>query len=40
MEKMYYNCGAGRFIKILTIEDGKIISIEDGDRGSGPIRCD
>jgi hypothetical protein len=40
VEKMYYNCGDGRFIKILTIKDSKIISVEDGDRGSGPIRCD
>ena len=39
VEKMYYNCGDGRFIKILTIENGKIISIDDGGWGSGPVRC-
>lgn len=40
VEKMYYNCGDGRFIKIVTVKDGKIISIEDGERGSGPVKCD
>ena len=40
VEKIYYNCGSGRFIKILTIKDGKIIDIDDGDRGSGPVKCD
>jgi hypothetical protein len=39
VEKMYYNCGDGKFIKILTIRDGKIISIDEGNRGSGPVRC-
>lgn len=40
VEKLYYNCGDQRFIKILTIKDGKIVNIQNGDRGSGPIRCD
>jgi hypothetical protein len=39
VEKMYYNCGDGMFIKILTIKNGKIISIDDGDRGTGPLKC-
>lgn len=40
VEKLYYNCGSGRFVKILTIKNGQIITIQDGDRGSGPERCD
>jgi hypothetical protein len=39
VEKLYYDCGYGDFVKILTIRNGKIISINDGDRGSGPSRC-
>ena len=39
VEKMYYNCGDSMFIKILTIKNGEIISIDDGDRGSGPVKC-
>ena len=40
VEKLYYDCGDGRFVKILTIKNGRIINIQDGDRGSGPSRCD
>jgi Protein of unknown function (DUF2845) len=39
VEKMYYNCGDGMFIKILTIKNGEIISVDDGERGSGPVKC-
>lgn len=39
MEKMYYNCGDGRFIKIILISNGRIIRIDDGERGRGPIKC-
>ena len=38
-ERWTYNCGAGRFIKIITIRRGKVWRIEEGDRGSGPSRC-
>lgn len=39
VEKLYYNCGSGQFIEILTVKNGKIISIDDGDKGSGSQRC-
>lgn len=39
IEKLFYNCGEKQFSKILTIKGGKIISIKDGDWGSGPVRC-
>ncbi len=39
VEKAYYNCGGGRFIKILTFRGGTLITIEDGDRGSGEQKC-
>ncbi len=39
VEKMYYNCGEGRFIRILTFIDDKLVSIEEGGYGSGPQRC-
>jgi hypothetical protein len=38
-ERWTYNCGTGRFIKIITIRRGKVWRIEEGDRGSGPARC-
>ncbi len=39
VEKMYFNCGRGRFIKILTFRGGTLITIQEGDRGSGEQRC-
>lgn len=30
----YYNCGENQFIKIVTIEGGKIISIRNGQKGT------
>jgi hypothetical protein len=39
VEKLFYNCGDGDFVKILTIKNGKIVSINDGERGSGRGRC-
>jgi hypothetical protein len=39
LEKIYFNCGRGRFIKILTFRGGTLIKIEDGDRGSGEQKC-
>ena len=38
-ERWTYNCGTGRFIKVITIRGGKVRRIEEGDRGSGPSRC-
>ena len=34
-----YNCGSGRFMKVITISGGKVHKIEEGARGSGPARC-
>ena len=34
-----YNCGSGRFMKVITISGGKVHKIEEGARGSGPTRC-
>jgi hypothetical protein len=39
VETAYYNCGQGRFIKILVFRNGKVVSITDGDRGSGLQKC-
>src|SRR5512135_1350848 len=39
IEKLYFNCGQGRFIKILTFRGGTLVTIETGDRGSGDQRC-
>jgi len=39
VELIYYNCGDGKNIKIIKVRGGKIVSIKDGDRGSGPERC-
>jgi len=40
VENLYYNCGDGRFVRILTIRNGKIDSIANGQRGSGSVKCD
>ncbi|MDA8103836.1 MAG: DUF2845 domain-containing protein [Nitrospiraceae bacterium] len=39
IEKLYFNCGQGRFIRILTFRGGTLVTIENGDRGSGEQRC-
>jgi hypothetical protein len=39
IEKVYFNCGRGRFINILTFRGGTLITIETGDRGSGDQKC-
>jgi hypothetical protein len=39
VEKWTYNCGSGRFIKVITMRGGKVWKIEEGVRGSGPNRC-
>ena len=37
--KLYYNCGQGRFVKILTFKGGTLVTIDTGDRGSGEQKC-
>ncbi len=40
VEKWYYNCGEGQFIKEVIFEGNEIVSIDStGQRGSGPHRC-
>jgi hypothetical protein len=39
VERWTYNCGTGRFMKVITIRGGKVDKIEEGGRGSGPTRC-
>ena len=39
VERLYYNCGSGRFVKVLVFRGGRLVSIEDGDRGSGEQKC-
>jgi hypothetical protein len=39
VETAYYNCGQGRFIKVLVFRNGRLVSITDGDRGSGEQKC-
>ncbi|MDA8077397.1 MAG: DUF2845 domain-containing protein [Nitrospiraceae bacterium] len=39
IEKLYFNCGQGRFIRVLTFRGGILVLIEIGERGSGEQRC-
>ncbi len=39
IEEWFYNCGEGRFNKIITIKDGEIISIKLEGRGTGKVKC-
>lgn len=39
VEKLYYNCGSGRFNRVLTFVEGKLETIENGDYGSGDQKC-
>lgn len=39
VETLYYNCGQGRFVKVLVFAGGRLSSIQNGDRGSGIQRC-
>ncbi len=39
VETAYYNCGQGRLIKVLVFRSGRLVSITDGDRGSGEQKC-
>ncbi len=35
-----YNCGDGRFVKKVTMENDKIKSIQNAGRGTGAQKCD
>lgn len=39
IKRFYYNCGQGRFIKILVFRDGILVDVQDGDRGTGDQKC-
>ena len=39
VEKWYYDCGAVRFIQILTFSGGSLQTLETGDYGRGPDSC-
>jgi hypothetical protein len=39
VETLYYNCGQGRFIRVLIFFGGRLSSIQQGDRGSGDQKC-
>ena len=39
VETAYYNCGQGRLIKVLVFRNGTLVSITNGDRGSGEQKC-
>ncbi len=40
VEKWFYNCGEGRFDKIIEVSGGKIISIQTGSsKGTGKEKC-
>ncbi len=39
IEKWYYDCGEGRFVKEVTFKGNEVVSIENIDRGSGPQKC-
>jgi hypothetical protein len=39
VDKLYYNCGEGRFIQVLIVINGKLVRIERGGYGSGPEKC-
>ncbi len=38
-EKWTYDCGSTRFMRILTLQGGKVIKVEKADYGTGPARC-
>lgn len=39
IETLYYNCGQGRFVRVLVFVGGRLSSIQQGDRGSGEQKC-
>ena len=40
VDSFTYNCGDGRFMYEVTMENNKIISIQNAGRGNGPQKCD
>jgi hypothetical protein len=41
IETFYYNCGDGRFTRILTFRGSRLVGIgSTGNYGSGPQRCE
>ncbi len=40
VDSFTYNCGEGRFIMKITMENDKIRSIQNAGHGSGPQKCD
>ena len=39
VDKWYFNCGKGKFIRILKFVNGVLKKIEKGDYGSGESDC-
>jgi hypothetical protein len=39
VDTAYYDCGQGRLIKVLVFRNGILVSIANGDRGSGEQKC-
>ena len=41
VENWFYNCGEGRFLRVVEVTRGKITSIKTaGTRGKGPVKCE
>lgn len=38
-KRFYYNCGQGRFVKVLIFSNGILVDIQNGDRGTGQQKC-
>ncbi len=39
IRRFYYNCGQGRFIKVLIFRSGILVDVQNGDRGTGEQKC-
>jgi hypothetical protein len=39
IRRFYYNCGQGRFIKVLIFRSGILVDVQNGDRGTGEEKC-
>lgn len=39
VQKFYYDCGSSRFVRVLTFSGGRLISVDEGGRGSGEQKC-
>jgi hypothetical protein len=41
VERFYYNCGEGRFLRVLIFVEGRLTAIKNaGSYGSGPVKCE